>query len=492
MKKNLKTITLWLCMAALFLSLTACGSSVPVTTAAESQSSRETLPDKTEGSTEAMTTEAAGEASSEQTTAEPTTEETEPATTEPPTEPAAGDPDELRERRINAFTKYQHLLAEHLDSIEFQNYFTIFDPNGDPERPMQVVLADIHGDEIPEIIFVEHVENEQGIEVQSLKIFTYYGETIEMLYEATVDIAAGNGMQFCLFQNGEDKEPWLQILSGEEGVERKSVYRIRYERKDDGTYAWTGTRFYCVEAGEDADPAVREEWMFCDDKQCENLEKDTFYARLEPILTDTHPLIHNFSDNNLPEDLAGKPMQAMTYDEAMAQLEEWIDAEDETLEPGGMTSELFETIQGEYFQHGGDWTTWLTVYADGSFYGEYSAHYIQDEKRHYDVGEFHGHFTDPQQIDDLTWTIRVESVTVDGTIGEEWTEGEETFTRIGDPTTPVEGATLTVFLQGSDSSRIPEEFFMWIRSSADLMPKLEQPALIDEDDTTYYYLNREE
>ena len=495
MKHTLKTIMIWTLAMAMIFSLTACASSA-APTEAETSGTPQTMPEKTMEPAEETTAPAS---ETEQT--EPVTEQSE-AETEPPTgtEPVTGkdtepsepesteDPEELRERQMEAFTKYQHLLAVHAEAIE-DSPFTIIDPNGREDRPMQVVLADVHGDEIPEIIFVEHDVDEQGTDVEKLAIYTFNGETIELLHEDTVDVAAGAGMRFCLFGNGEDKEPWLMIQGGENETLTRSVDRIRYERKEDGTYAWTGTRFNCVEAGAGANPgSVTERWNFCDDQRCESLEKDEFYARLDPILKDMHPLIHNYGGSDLPEGFAGRPMQAMTYDEAMKMMEDALD-EEETSEAGGEAAQLFETIQGLYFQHGGDWTTELTVNADGSFTGAYRAHMNPGPKAHYDLGEFHGRFSDPQQIDDQTWSIQVEKLWVDGEVGKEWEDKDATYTQVADPAAPVEGTELTVYLPGTDSTRIPEEFFMWIRSSAEQMPQLERTALINDTAgiNTYYY-----
>ena len=162
--------------------------------------------------------------------------------------------------------------------------------------------------------------------------------------------------------------------------------------------------------------------------------------------------------------------------------------------PGAEVLQFLSQIQGEYYQHGGDWTTWLTVNADGTFSGEYSAHTNPGPKAHYDVGAFHGSFADLKQIDELTWTVRVESVTVDGEVGREWEDKEATYTQVADPGAPVEGTELTVYLPGTDSSQIPEEFFMWIRSSAEQMPELPGTALINDTEgiNTYYYKMPEE
>lgn len=496
MRHNVRTFMIWILAMAMIFSLTACGSNA-VPTGAETSGTAQTIPEKTSepakettkaATTEAeqttgQTTEAATEATEEESTEPATEEDTEPSEPE-----SQLSPEEFKERQMEAFIKYQHLLAVHLESIE-DSPFTIIDPNGEEDRPMQVVLADIHGDEIPEIIFVEHDTDEQGTDVEKMQIYTFYGETIDLLYEETVDIAAGAGMRFCLFQNGEDKEPWLLIQGGEGETVTQSVDRIRYERKADGTYVWTGTKFYCVEAGADAEPgSVTERWNFCDEQGCESLEKDEYYARLAPILNDTHPLIHNYTEYYLPEDLAGKTMQAMTYDEAMELMESFLNDEEPT-EPGAGASELFMTIQGEYYQHGGDWATWLTVYGDGSFTGEYQAHYNPGSKTHYDVGNFHGQFSEQKQIDDLTWTIRVEELYVDGEIGEKWENEDGEYERIGDPMSPIKGTELTVYLPGTDSTQIPEEFFMWIRSSAEQMPELEGTALVNDEVgiNTYYY-----
>ena len=193
------------------------------------------------------------------------------------------------------------------------------------------------------------------------------------------------------------------------------------------------------------------------------------------------------------ETLPDKPEESVTKQQTTAA--ETSETQPETTE--GLDAgvlQFLSQIQGEYYQHGGDWTTWLTVNADGTFSGEYSAHTNPGPKAHYDVGAFHGSFADLKQIEELNWTVRVESVTVDGEVGREWEDKEATYTQVADPGAPVEGTELTVYLPGTDSSQIPEEFFMWIRSSAEQMPELPGTALINDTEgiNTYYYKMPEE
>ncbi len=504
-KYSLKTIkTVLIVVLALSLVLSACGGSAdPAPMQTTEDGSRETLPAKPQEDPADATTEAPGPQTD--TTPETTeavtgeTETTEAETTEPQpeetteettgaetTEPAPQqDP---AARRSEAGSKFQHLLAERIEDIEAE-HMVIYDPNGDADRRMQVMIADIYGDDIPEVVFVKY-DTALGYGRQLLTGYTYVEDHVELLFEEPGDFEAGGGQRFCLFVDGEDKEPWLVRDGGEYMTRRASAVRLRYERSGEGKYVWTGTRFDCVEFSPNAAPGEtegEESWTFTGVNGEENLTREEYYGRLDPILADAQPLIHNYSEHDLPDWLQGKAMKAMTYDEALRALDDWWQEAAEPEQQEGAADGTFDTVAGEYYQHGGDWSTWLTVNADGSFTGEYSAHYFSNDKRHYDVGEFHGSLADLRQQDKLTWTVYVESVTVDGEAGEKWTgdDGEE-YERIADPASPKQGSTLTVYLPGTDTQQITEEFFMWIRSSREQMPKLEGTALIG--DGAYYYM----
>ncbi len=515
----IKRAAAMLLAAVLCLSAAACGGTAPQVQTAPS--GHETLPAKpVQDSTAAPesaasapqtqtppakeSTEApAPETEPAATETEPAAAETEPDVTEPDTgaaEPASQEsPEDIPEKTAQAFAAYRKLLEEHRDLVN-SPLFVIRDPNGDPERRMQVLIVDLLGDAVPELAFAGQAKNESGTDVQRLWFYTFVDGAAELYYEADVDIAAGGGKTFCLFTNGEDKEPWLLVRGGEYKTARETVERVAYERNADGTYSWTGTRFSCVENDEDAAPEERngkDTWIFCDAAHCEELTRDAYYARLNPVLGDRLPLFHNYSEYYLPEDLAGAPMHAVTYDEAMEIFGSYADdgQTEEAMEPNGMTSEPYETIQGTYFMHGGDWTADLTVYADGSFAGEFCAHYLNNGRRHYDVAEFHGLFGGAEQADGLTWTIRVESIFSDGEIGEEWIEDEGTddeaeYVRVEDLGNLKEGDVLTVYLPGTDTAVIPEEFFMWVRSSHEQMPGLERPAIIG--GNAFYFLYPEQ
>ncbi len=113
----------------------------------------------------------------------------------------------------------------------------------------------------------------------------------------------------------------------------------------------------------------------------------------------------------------------------------------------------------------GGWSTELEVAADGSFTGMYHDSDMGDTGEDYPNGtvyicRFSGSFSQPVKVDDLTYSLRLESIEQDET------EGEETIADgvryIGSSPYGLDNADeILIYLPGSQRQDLPEDFVIW-------------------------------
>ena len=115
----------------------------------------------------------------------------------------------------------------------------------------------------------------------------------------------------------------------------------------------------------------------------------------------------------------------------------------------------------------GGWSTELEVAEDGSFTGFHHDSDMGDTGENYPNGtvyicHFRGQFSQPEQVDDLTYTMRLEWIEAEEVEGEE----EETFADgvryIGSYPYGLDDADeVLIYLPGSQRQNLPEYFVNW-------------------------------
>ena len=77
----------------------------------------------------------------------------------------------------------------------------------------------------------------------------------------------------------------------------------------------------------------------------------------------------------------------------------------------------------------GGWRTWLTLYADGTFEGQYSDSEMGDigdgyPNGSYYIADFTGKFVNIQKVDEFSYSMELDEVTIGREPGTEWIEDE--------------------------------------------------------------------
>lgn len=134
----------------------------------------------------------------------------------------------------------------------------------------------------------------------------------------------------------------------------------------------------------------------------------------------------------------------------------------------GSAESIFETLPAEFiFSSGiGNWRTYIDIKNDGSFTGQYSDADMGDTGNGYPNGivylcDFEGEFSEPVQIDQYTYSMKLESIELEKTPGEEYIENGVKY--ICTEPSGLSGAEeLLIYLPGIKMSDLPKEFKLWL------------------------------
>lgn len=146
---------------------------------------------------------------------------------------------------------------------------------------------------------------------------------------------------------------------------------------------------------------------------------------------------------------------------------------DEGTKPEGTLSEeagneaIFQTFPEEfYFQSGaGAWSTDLHIEEDGTFSGLYHDSDMGDSGDKYPNGtiyfsDFHGKFSIPVKIDEYTYSMKLETITVEGNPGEEYYEDNIRYV-YSEPYGLENADEILIYLPGAKTADLPEGFLSW-------------------------------
>jgi hypothetical protein len=130
---------------------------------------------------------------------------------------------------------------------------------------------------------------------------------------------------------------------------------------------------------------------------------------------------------------------------------------------------LFKTIQGIYmFTSGvGGWGTELEIKEDGTFTGTYHDSDMGVTGDGYPNGtvyqaEFSGTFSEPQMIDEYTYSMNMESLTLKNAVGEEEIIDGVKYV-YSDPYGLDNAEVFEVYLPGKPTAELSEEYISWAR-----------------------------
>ena len=171
-----------------------------------------------------------------------------------------------------------------------------------------------------------------------------------------------------------------------------------------------------------------------------------------------------------------------------SQISSYTVASDNTSSSG--ISNIFSTLHGLYFYFlsgAGGWSTIITIASDGSFFGNYRRHYLQNESTdtgsNYQIGAdfnyiFMGKFTNVVQIDNYTYLMTLDTSTDPQTSSQETTSiisGTRVITSYG-PASDAYGfdgaGTFMLYLPGRSTVDLPAGFIGWMKMNPNYSPNL--------------------
>ena len=131
------------------------------------------------------------------------------------------------------------------------------------------------------------------------------------------------------------------------------------------------------------------------------------------------------------------------------------------------STDLFTNLNGQVFEFSsgaGAWNTELVIGEGGAFTGYYHDSEMGETGDGYPDGTvygclFHGQLSDPQQVDEYTWTVKVSVELDEGQVPEAIEDGIRYVTSA--PYGLEKAETVTVWLPGTPVEGLPEAFMFW-------------------------------
>lgn len=113
----------------------------------------------------------------------------------------------------------------------------------------------------------------------------------------------------------------------------------------------------------------------------------------------------------------------------------------------------------------GAWGTTLTLQPDGTFSGDYSAHYMDENTAEYPYGtiyvcQFSGRFSELTQINNYAFSMELEELTTEEPAGKEWIEDNIRYIT-SDPLGMEDGEEFILYAPGTPADELSEEFRDW-------------------------------
>ena len=131
------------------------------------------------------------------------------------------------------------------------------------------------------------------------------------------------------------------------------------------------------------------------------------------------------------------------------------------------TEEMLSQLNGqlfEFYSGVGAWSTELTVGENGVFSGNFHDSEMGETGDNYPDGtlygcSFHGRFSDPEPVDEYTWTAKVSVEQDEGQVPEAIEDGIRYVTAT--PYGLEKAQAVTIFLPGTPVDHLPEGFMFW-------------------------------
>ena len=398
--------------------------------------------------------------------------------TAPEPEPeAAGEPEPEPAPYRAAYEAYLDTLLgrrEALLSYDWQRG-TVYDAERDVFAPAgetaNVALADVWGDETPELLYLDCTPVNGYRIAAALHVCTYDGALRELYAKDGMDTGAGGGMHYRLFRTDADKGLWL--YTAEYG---EAAYETYTHFAPDGAALapaeeYTRRSYYNYSDEADVPEGAFVEEFAADGKEVSAAE----YAAAIPaeaeqdagLLIRNARYYENDPDLERPEDAYDYGGgSALTYDGAVARLRGELGIEPESMDDAALFAAMPEVFS--FCSGAGGWETAIFPAADGSFTGLYQDTNYGESGDGYDgavyVCRFHGRFGDVKRVDDYTYTMRCLELEIEPF--EQYIETMEDGWRLCYIPAPPYGMQdadeIAVYLPGAQVGALPWEFVDWV------------------------------
>lgn len=190
-----------------------------------------------------------------------------------------------------------------------------------------------------------------------------------------------------------------------------------------------------------------------------------------PDTTETNPVVDDNASADQEEPAQDGQDTAEPDTDTDTDADDDADEDDDTGSAASNALPFDEPMELVFASGAGAWGTSLTLSPDGSFTGGYSDSDMGDSDTAYPNGtrylcDFKGTFGHFKQVDESTWTLFLDTLSIDVTPGTEWIEDDIRYVA-SDPAGLTnengqsQGVEFTLYLPDTRLDSLPEEFLTW-------------------------------
>lgn len=359
---------------------------------------------------------------------------------------------------------YQTVLQDHESTIrgyeQMRWKLESTDWPADYEETAPIAIEDVTGDDIPELIYIENTQTQGDGHTMTAALSIYTcedGKVRQIYYLDSWDIQVAGGAAYSLFKIEGDSRLYdcngMADSFSDEIVSRLDV-------QEDGMLKATQILNRHIDYED-------ENGTHCE-ADGQGITQEEFQTKLDALTGKiTKVLMYNsVRDDTMAANMKKAEQAYMTYDEAIAFLSDGKQSQD----TAGADAKLpFTEAQEFVFCSGvGGWETYLTINPDGTFTGQYHDSNLGESGDGYDstvyISTFHGRFKDIRKKDDLTYTMKLDTLETEET-QDTWIEDQDgvRVLYIASPPYGMDGGTnFELYLPGTQKSNLPDDYISWI------------------------------
>lgn len=359
---------------------------------------------------------------------------------------------------------YQTVLQDHESTIrgyeQMRWKLESTDWPADYEETAPIAIEDVTGDDIPELIYIENTQTQGDGHTMTAALSIYTcedGKVRQIYYLDSWDIQVAGGAAYSLFKIEGDSRLYdcngMADSFSDEIVSRLDV-------QEDGMLKATQILNRHIDYED-------ENGTHCE-ADGQGITQEEFQTKLDALTGKiTKVLMYNsVRDDTMAANMKKAEQAYMTYDEAIAFLSDGKQSQD----TAGADAKLpFTEAQEFVFCSGvGGWETYLTINPDGTFTGQYHDSNLGESGDGYDstvyISTFHGRFKDIRKKDDLTYTMKLDTLETEET-QDTWIEEQDgvRVLYIASPPYGMDGGTnFELYLPGTQKSNLPDDYISWI------------------------------